>query len=58
MAAKTRSPHLLFNMKLTIITLQDLLYQLQVSPVGEAYVANWLELRTIFGDNWKDVGGI
>ena len=45
-------------MKIGIVALQDLLYQLDTSPVGEAYVANWLELRTIFGDNWKDVGGI
>ena len=35
-------------MKIGIVALQDLLYQLDTSPVGDNYVANWLKLRNLF----------
>ena len=53
----SKLPHFIFNMKITVIALQDLLYQLDTSPEG---VAGWLELQALFDENhnWKGIGGI
>ena len=49
----SKLPHFIFNMKITVIALQDLLYQLDTNPEGDSYVAGWLELRALFDGNGK-----